>query len=58
MAETDRYTSRCPVCDGLLDLDEEIGYSCPHCGWNESFELHEDDVWVIPDEHSDEESPD
>ena len=54
MSEPDRYTSRCPVCDSPLHLDEDIGYVCPHCGWNESVEVEEDDVWIIPDDRGDE----
>jgi hypothetical protein len=57
MSENERYTSRCPVCDGRLDLDEDIGYVCPHCGWNEAAEL-EDNVWIVPGDRGDEEDID
>jgi len=55
MSETDRYTSHCPICNSLLDIDRETGYSCPQCGWDESFELKEDGVWIIPDDRGDQE---
>jgi Zn finger protein HypA/HybF involved in hydrogenase expression len=58
MSETDRYTSRCPVCDGLLELDENRGYCCPHCGWDESRELQYGDVWIVPDDRGNEDSLD
>jgi Zn finger protein HypA/HybF involved in hydrogenase expression len=47
MSEQDRFTSRCPVCDSPLKLDEDGGYSCPACGWDETSAL-EDDVWIVP----------
>jgi anaerobic ribonucleoside-triphosphate reductase len=50
MSGTDRYTSRCPVCDSLLVLDEDRGYLCPHCGWDESVDLTDQDTWIIPDD--------
>jgi hypothetical protein len=53
MSENEWYTSRCPVCDSILDLDRDRGYSCRHCGWNESVELEEDDVWIIPGDRGD-----
>ena len=58
MSETDRYTSRCPVCDSPLDLDEDVGYFCSHCGWDESSELEKDETWIIPDDQGDEDVPD
>ena len=58
MSEWEHYASRCPVCDSPLELDEERGYSCPRCGWDESTGLDEDEVWIIPDELDDEDSPD
>jgi Zn finger protein HypA/HybF involved in hydrogenase expression len=57
MSENDRYLSRCPVCDSPLELDQERGYTCPQCGWDESAAL-EDDVWIVPEDREGEEPPD
>ena len=43
MSEMNRELSRCPVCDNPLELDQERGYTCPHCGWDEATDLEEED---------------
>ena len=58
MSGTDRYTSRCPVCDSPLELDKDRGYSCARCGWDESSQLEGDEVWIVPDEQGDAEDLD
>jgi uncharacterized Zn finger protein (UPF0148 family) len=58
MSEKDRDLSRCPVCDSPLELDEEGGYACPRCGWDESTELEEDETWILPDDRGEQEPPD
>jgi hypothetical protein len=47
------YTSHCPVCDGPLEMDEQRAYCCSNCGWDESYELDEDEVWIVPDARGD-----
>jgi hypothetical protein len=54
----DRDLSRCPVCDSPLKLDKERGFACPRCGWDESTELDEDEMWIIPADRGEEEPPD
>jgi hypothetical protein len=46
----DAYRSHCPICNGLLDIDQEVGYVCPDCGWDASFELDGKEVWIVPDD--------
>lgn len=46
MAERDRYLSYCPVCGSALRLDEERGYYCSECGWDEASETEEEEVWI------------
>jgi Zn finger protein HypA/HybF involved in hydrogenase expression len=55
MSELDenKYTSRCPICDSPLHLDEDTGYRCPNCGWDASFELDDEEEWIIPDDQGD-----
>jgi hypothetical protein len=54
----ERELARCPVCDSPLELDEERGYACPRCGWDESTGLEEDETWVVPADRGDKEPPD
>jgi uncharacterized Zn finger protein (UPF0148 family) len=49
MSETERDTTRCPICESLLELDEDGAYFCPHCGWDESADPEENEVWIVPD---------
>jgi hypothetical protein len=58
MSETEQETYRCPICGSRLALDEDGEYFCPHCGWNESADPAEDEVWVIPDDGGDEQGRD
>ena len=58
MFETDRLASRCPICGSLLELDEERGYSCPDCGWDECAGLENGEVWIVPGERGDKDTPD
>ena len=51
------YGSHCPICDGLLEMDEVVGYVCPDCGWDASFELDKDEVWIVPDDRGKEVRP-
>ena len=44
------YASHCPVCDGLLEMDEVVGYICPDCGWDVSVELDDEEEWIVPDD--------
>jgi predicted RNA-binding Zn-ribbon protein involved in translation (DUF1610 family) len=53
MSENGEYTERCPICDDRLDRNKQVGYYCPNCGWDESVELEDDEVWVAPDERGD-----
>ena len=47
------YLSHCPICDSSVVVDEEVGYRCPECMWDESVEMDGDKEWVIPDERGD-----
>ena len=58
MSEPKRETSYCPICDNPLKLDEDGGYFCPYCGWDESADPEEDEVWIVPDRGDDAELPD
>lgn len=57
MSEKERDTTHCPICEGLLELDEDGGYFCPYCGWDESADPDEDEVWIVPDRGGDEGVP-
>jgi hypothetical protein len=54
----DRDLSRCPICDSPLKIDQERGYVCPHCGWDESAWLEEDEPWIVPNDRGEKETPD
>ena len=47
------YASNCSICESPLELDEQVGYRCPHCGWDASFELDDDEEWIIPADRGD-----
>ena len=55
MSDSERHTSRCPVCNGELQLDEDRGYFCPRCGWDEPSEDAEAEVWIVPEDRGDKE---
>ena len=55
MSEMNRELSRCPICDSPLKLDEERGYACPHCGWDESAWLEEDEPWIVSNDQGEKE---
>jgi hypothetical protein len=46
----DMYRSHCPICDDLLEIDQDVGYVCPNCGWDASFELDAKETWIVPDD--------
>ena len=54
MSEAARETSHCPICENLLKLDEDGGYFCPYCGWDESSDPQADEVWIMTN-HDDKE---
>ena len=55
MSEIDerRYVSHCPICDSPLERDDQAGYRCPSCGWDETFDLERDDLWLTPSDAGD-----
>jgi hypothetical protein len=36
-----------------MEMNEAVGYRCPNCGWDESFELDDDEEWIVPDDRGD-----
>ena len=58
MTDNERDMSHCPVCGHSLGLDQERGYYCPRCGWDESAEMEDRDVWIMSRDRDDAEDRD
>ena len=58
MSRIERETLHCPICNNLLEVDEDGGYFCPYCGWDESADQEDDAVWIVAGHGDDKEPPD